>query len=676
MPKKLYLSLLVCFLSSSLQSQNILIIDYNNAFSSDQSWFNSQIYNYLTTTRPAVTRTNIPPTTIPTIHDQVWLFGDPGTNSATNLAPYINYVNAGGALYVQSEVGCCNNQAAFVQSLIQQLVIGGNAYSHVTTITGTFDYQPDSIVTCSPFTGTGTALRPFVGVPAQNRLFGITNTCGTTAYNVGMAAGAMFASCDMISGQGALIALGDFNMMTQATTCTGGGMGTTAVLDPNPVNFIADVFPALINCQYKTDTLDIGADSMFNCSVSNFVIQSNITNPSYTYLWSTGGTGTSITINSPGTYYLDVYDGSCTMTDTIIITTNNTANQTINYTLCPGETYNFNGTTLSAVGTYYDTLLNPAGCDTIITLNLSIQYLSSITVNQVICQGNSYSFGGVNLNTPGTYYDTLQNFFGCDSLAITLNLAVVSTANVSLNQSICLGNTYDFNGTNISATGIYYDTLVSIAGCDSIIYQLTLNVAPLIEANISATICAGQTYPFAGQMLSQAGTYHDITSTSGGCDSATHLNLNVNPSYNLLHDTTYCTGDSIFLVNTFVSSPGVHSFSLYTNKGCDSIVNFDVSEKTDCRLYIFIPNTFTPDNDNINEYFRPIIEGDILDYEFFIFDRWGEKIYYANDPDAIGWNGTFKSKKVKPDVYIWKIQYKSPLESGIKTKHGHVKVIK
>lgn len=678
MRTKIFLTILApLFLFNLALSQNILIIDYNNAFSSDQQMFGSQIFNYLSATRPSVTRVNAPPATISNTFDQVWLFGNPGANTPANLAPYINYVNGGGGLYLQSEVGCCNNQAAFAKSLIDQLVIGGTAYQHNNTISGTFDYQPDSIVTCNPFTGTGTALRPFIGIPPQNRLFGISNICTTTAYNVGMAAGAMFASCDMISGQGAFISLGDFNMMTQAAPCAGGGMGGTAVLDPNPVDFIANVFPGLLNCQYKTDTLDIGDDSVFNCSVTNFTIQSNITNPAFAYSWSTGGTGTSITVNAPGTYYLNVTNtAGCTMTDTIVLTTNNNANQTINYAMCPGDTYNFRGTVLTTAGTYYDTVLNPAGCDSLITLNLSVQQLTSNTINQIICQGDSYPFGGTTYTATGTYYDTILSSFGCDSVANTLNLTVVAPTNVPLNRTICTGGSYNFNGTVLTNAGTYYDTLVSIAGCDSITYQLTLAIAPLIETNTSATICSGQTYSFAGQTLTQPGTYHDTTVTSGGCDSATHLTLNVNPSYNIMEDTLFCTGDSIFLVNTFVSTPGIHTFQLTTVNGCDSIVNFDVTEKTDCHLYIFIPNSFTPDNNNVNEYFRPVIDGEILDYEFFIFNRWGETIYYSNDVEDDGWDGFFKSEKVKTGVYVWEIRYKDPQESGTKMKHGHVKVLK
>ena len=69
----------------------------------------------------------------------------------------------------------------------------------------------------------------------------------------------------------------------------------------------------------------------------------------------------------------------------------------------------------------------------------------------------------------------------------------------------------------------------------------------------------------------------------------------------------------------------------------------------------FVPNAFTPNTDGNNEVFLPRVH-DVVDYEFLIFARNGEIIFYTNDPDT-GWDGTFGGKPAPQGVYLWKINY-------------------
>jgi gliding motility-associated-like protein len=70
----------------------------------------------------------------------------------------------------------------------------------------------------------------------------------------------------------------------------------------------------------------------------------------------------------------------------------------------------------------------------------------------------------------------------------------------------------------------------------------------------------------------------------------------------------------------------------------------------------FIPNTFTPNGNGNNDVFIPVFSG--LDYvsefQMMIFDRWGNLIYVTKDKYA-GWDGTFNSKKVQEDTYVYKL---------------------
>ena len=164
----------------SLKGQNnILVIDYNNAFSSDQDNNASNIYNRLLATQTSVVRVNAIPATINSAtYDQVWIFGNMGTPGAATLNPIINYMNAGGAVYVQSEVGCCNNEAAFVDQLINATVTAGGGITHSTIKQGNYEFEPNPSLICNPWNHRGAAARIFNGVPASNTLFVANNTCG------------------------------------------------------------------------------------------------------------------------------------------------------------------------------------------------------------------------------------------------------------------------------------------------------------------------------------------------------------------------------------------------------------------------------------------------------------------------------------------------------------------
>jgi hypothetical protein len=97
----------------------------------------------------------------------------------------------------------------------------------------------------------------------------------------------------------------------------------------------------------------------------------------------------------------------------------------LNEVICSGGGYFFAGAFLSISGTYTDTLTNAVDCDSVVTLNLTVNQPSASTISQTICAPNTYSFNGQSLATSGTYTATLTNAAGCDSV-ITLNLTVLS----------------------------------------------------------------------------------------------------------------------------------------------------------------------------------------------------------------------------------------------------------
>ncbi len=73
-------------------------------------------------------------------------------------------------------------------------------------------------------------------------------------------------------------------------------------------------------------------------------------------------------------------------------------------------------------------------------------------------------------------------------------------------------------------------------------------------------------------------------------------------------------------------------------------------------LSVYVPNSFTPDGDGINEVFRPILRGhNPEEYQFWIFNRWGDVIFQTEDP-LKGWNGKQNGELVRSGVYVWKLR--------------------
>lgn len=92
----------------------------------------------------------------------------------------------------------------------------------------------------------------------------------------------------------------------------------------------------------------------------------------------------------------------------------------------------------------------------------------------------------------------------------------------------------------------------------------------------------------------------------------------------------------------------------YGSNGCPD--TFRVKVKIQEEYLFYIPNAFTPNGDYINNVFKPELMG-VYEYEFYVFDRWGEKIFETND-QTVGWDGKLKGNKCQQDVYVYLIKYR------------------
>ncbi|MCI7661341.1 MAG: T9SS type A sorting domain-containing protein [Bacteroidales bacterium] len=271
--------------------------------------------------------------------------------------------------------------------------------------------------------------------------------------------------------------------------------------------------------------------------------------------------------------------------------------------ICDGEVYNENGFNVNEAGVYTQTLQTINGCDSIVTLTLSVNPVFNTNLSAFICEGETYSENGFNVSEAGTYTQTLQTANGCDSV-VTLNLSVNSVFTNELFANICEGQVYAENGFNVSEAGVYTQTLTSVNGCDSVV-TLTLNVNPTFNTELTATICEGSVYTENNFNVSEGGVYTQNLTSVNGCDSTVTLTLTVNPIYNTDLTATICEG-SVYNENGFnVSEAGVYTQNLTSVNGCDSIVtltlNVNPTFNTELTATICEGSVYTENGFNVSE---------------------------------------------------------------------------
>ncbi|MFM7912149.1 MAG: hypothetical protein ACKO9W_08180, partial [Bacteroidota bacterium] len=140
----------------------------------------------------------------------------------------------------------------------------------------------------------------------------------------------------------------------------------------------------------------------------------------------------------------------------------------MNSSICQGETVTFGSQLLSSAGVYSRTIPSSNGCDSLITLTLTVRPNSTAAISASICEGQSYGFGTQSLTAAGTYNRTVPSANGCDSV-ITLALTVRPNSTAAISASICAGQSYVFGNQSLTTAGTYNRTIPSDNGCDSVI---------------------------------------------------------------------------------------------------------------------------------------------------------------------------------------------------------------
>ena len=363
-------------------------------------------------------------------------------------------------------------------------------------------------------------------------------------------------------------------------------------------------------------------------------------------------TGNDQTPGMPNSNLNDAYINQFIINDCQPISITDT--NTVDLSICENELpYTWNGYTFSSSGTQSTTLTSTLGCDSIVTLNLSVNGIDTNTVNLSVCENElPYTWNGLLFNSPGTQSTTVSSTLGCDS-TVTLNLSVNGIDTNTVNLSICENELpYTWNGLTFTSHGTQIINLLNSSGCDS-----TINIILTVTANPLAPNTSGD----MEYCINEQPNPLEVSGSSG--------------SY-----TWYADAELIEILSSDaqytpeVYSGNINYYVTTTENGCESPVQIITVEFQACS--VIIPSAFTPNGDEINDFWE-INDIDLIypNNIVRVFNRWGNKIYESKKGsyEQMPWNGEINGTSLPIATYYYIIDYN---DESIKSSNGIVSILK
>jgi gliding motility-associated-like protein len=356
--------------------------------------------------------------------------------------------------------------------------------------------------------------------------------------------------------------------------------------------------------KYNTPTVDFGVDLTI-CTQRSITLDPKISTNGATFLWQDNSTNSILMVNKTGEYWVEVTLGTCVVRDTIRVTYSE----------------------VSAI---------------------------SLGEDRVECEGDELDF---DITFPGATY--LWN-----------------------------DNSTQPNYT-IRNTGLYW-VRVSKDGC---VKRDTLNVVfsptPVVDFGNDTLICSTDslildaTFPNSSYIWQngsrspkflalKTGTY-SVKASVGRCFASDTINVTYikAPKLNFGEDQTLCFGKDLILNLTpnyvdylwqdgsersrfIIEDPG--TYSVYASNICGDASDTITIDYRNCECDIFMPNAFSPNGDGVNETFGTNYECTYLDYNFQVFNRWGQLLFETKDQNQ-KWDGSFGGKLSPPGNYIFLLRY-------------------
>nr|WP_294903062.1 gliding motility-associated C-terminal domain-containing protein [uncultured Lacibacter sp.] len=448
--------------------------------------------------------------------------------------------------------------------------------------------------------------------------------------------------------------------------------------------------------------LDLGTDTTL-CTGNTILL--NAKKGFNSYRWQDGTSDSTFVVTQPGRYYVSTED-ACgnTFSDTINVSPAPQVPLSIgpDRTKCNADTLQ-----LTAPTGFLNYSWGPG-------YNISSQTTRQIVVNPLI--DTVYYLKAE--KTPGC--------FGFDTIRVKVNTSPAITlgndTSFCSGQSITLSAGAGFvshqwnNGntdaqTSVSNKGIYSVAGTTAEGCKSYDTLQVLNVYanPVVQLNKDTGLCVGSfrlldagnfsSYIWNNGSVAQSisvtgiGNYKVTVTDVNGCKGADSSSITVLypvPARFLLSDTSICSYGSMvlnangsfqsYLWNTNSTSPsieikkpGQYWLQVTDVNQCSGKDTISVIQK-ECMVGLYVPNAFTPDGNGLNDEFKPMLFGDVEQFQFTVFNRWGQMIFQSADR-LRGWDGAWKGIPQVPGLYTWTCSYKLAGETAV-IKKGTVTLIR
>ena len=274
---------------------------------------------------------------------------------------------------------------------------------------------------------------------------------------------------------------------------------------------------------------------------------------------------------------------------------------TVEATACDSYTWALNGMTYTASGNYDHTIPAVNSCDSVVTLALTIKSATTGVDEQVACNRYTWIDGNTYTASNNTATFTLENAAGCDSV-VTLNLTVNYSNSYEFSDVAC--ESYTWNGATYNQSGNYTYAGTNVDGCDSVVtLHLTINNGTTGTAE--ATACNSYEWTDGdGQTYTESGAYTYTTTAANGCDSVVTLNLTINTPLNTTEDVTAC--ESYMWNNETYTTSGTYTYDFVDANNCNAVATLNLTinastvgtdVQTACDSYEWIDgNVYTASN--------------------------------------------------------------------------------
>ncbi|MDQ3681805.1 MAG: gliding motility-associated C-terminal domain-containing protein [Bacteroidota bacterium] len=271
------------------------------------------------------------------------------------------------------------------------------------------------------------------------------------------------------------------------------------------------------------------------------------------------------------------------------------------------------------------------------------------------------------ITNAGNYFVQAQNFCGVqfkDTFRLVASLIDAFKAS-PMNTSVCKGDSIQFNafgGTQYSwqPAGNFNNSNISSP-------KAFIGNSQTVIVQISDALCSRDTIIFIPVLARDKAEIVINKRNDVNCElDSTLLIASGGISYNWSPNTYICR---TFNNQITVKPPQTTTYYLHSRDvgGCTALDSVTVYFFKEGKQKLFIPNGFIPNNDGLNDVFKPTFTGPAVKFDFKIFNRWGQLIFQTSTPGK-GWDGVFKSMAQPNGVYVTTLLRKEAVNGRFERK--------